>query len=176
AGAFLTDIFFQHRLIKEDLEKMITLGITLGKGLQLTNILRDRYEDSQRGRFYIPKTQNSALTRTTLDHALVCLQNGLEYVVRVPKSSWRIRAASFWPLIFALKTLEGLNLDRESGPAARNKFKISRFQIYRTMIFTSIILFSNRWTRNYFESMKNRIHPTCGSVDPKTGRSGGGRR
>ncbi len=176
AGAFLTDLFFQHRLIKGDWEKMITLGIALGKGLQLTNILRDRHEDRQRGRFYLPDMENSASTRTTLDHALCCLDNGLEYVVRVPKSSWRIRAASFWPLIFALKTLEGLNLYRESRPTALNKFKISRFQIYRTMIFTSIILFSNRWTKNYFESIKNKIHPTCGSVDPKTGKSGGGRR
>jgi farnesyl-diphosphate farnesyltransferase len=176
AGAFLTELFFQHRLIKEDWEKMITLGIAFGKGLQLTNILRDRFEDSQRGRFYLPKAGNRASARTTLDHALCGLQKGLDYVVRVPKSSWRIRAAAFWPLIFALKTLERLNLDRESGFTAPNKIKISRFQIYSTMIFTSIILFFNRWTRSYFESIKNRIHPTFGSVGPKTGISDGERR
>src|SRR5438132_6167928 len=55
-GEFWTRLMCVHRkaLRPWDVEAMATVGVRFGKGLQLTNVLRDLAADLRRGRCYIP--------------------------------------------------------------------------------------------------------------------------
>src|SRR2546426_7640735 len=55
-GEFWTRLMCAHRaaLRRWDAEAMASVGIRFGKGLQLTNVLRDLAADLRRGRCYIP--------------------------------------------------------------------------------------------------------------------------
>src|SRR5438094_325981 len=65
-GEFWTEVHVAHRprLKHWDLEKMKSLGIRFGKGLQLTNVLRDIPRDLRQGRCYLPSRD---LARLGLD-------------------------------------------------------------------------------------------------------------
>src|SRR3989442_352421 len=55
-GEFWTRLMCAHRVALRawDVEAMASVGIRFGKGLQLTNVLRDLASDLRRGRCYIP--------------------------------------------------------------------------------------------------------------------------
>jgi farnesyl-diphosphate farnesyltransferase len=56
-GEFWTEVHVAHRprLRHWDLPRMRALGVRLGKGLQLTNVLRDLPRDLRPGRCYLPR-------------------------------------------------------------------------------------------------------------------------
>jgi len=56
-GEFWTEVHVAHRprLRHWDLPRMRALGVRLGKGLQLTNVLRDLPRDVRLGRCYLPR-------------------------------------------------------------------------------------------------------------------------
>lgn len=155
AGCFLTKLFYQYQFLNRNHEKMILLGVQLGKGLQLTNIIRDQKEDTDNTRIYLPPGQDFAADSNIFRKAVLCLDSGLEYVLFLPKRSWRIRLASLWPVLFALKTILGFakSPDRR-GP---RKIKISRPEIYMTIIISVLFIFSNKAIEHYFESIRKRI-------------------
>ncbi|MBI1821774.1 MAG: squalene/phytoene synthase family protein [Nitrospirae bacterium] len=152
-GVFLTELFFRYQYLKKEKEKMVALGARLGKGLQLINILRDQREDSERGRVYLPDPERSSHQKI-IQKTIGYLDNGLEYVMRVPRRAWRIRLGSLWPLLFAIKTLKRL-VNSPRNPL--EKIKISRGEIYLTMLFSAVILFSNSGIRRYFKTLKKGI-------------------
>ncbi|MHB8483345.1 MAG: phytoene/squalene synthase family protein [Nitrospiria bacterium] len=154
-GAFLTELFFQYQYLKKDKEKMIILGVRLGKGLQLTNILRDRTEDMEKGRVYLPDAFSSFSRQKIIQKTIGYLENGLDYVIRVPRRAWRIRLGSLWPLLFAVKTIKRIVNSEKNH---EEKIKISRREIYLTMLFSILVLFSNFGIRNYFNALKNQIN------------------
>ncbi|MFI5305176.1 MAG: squalene/phytoene synthase family protein [Nitrospiria bacterium] len=156
AGAFLTNLFFNYGFIKKDREKMISLGIQLGKGLQLTNIIRDQPEDRMRNRFYLPSGYEFSSDFLIYPKTLTLLEGGLEYIISLPRTAWKIRLASFWPLLFALKTVS--RMVKIHPLESSQKIKISRSEIYFTMAVSILIVFSNVGIRLYFESIRNRIH------------------
>ncbi len=153
-GVFLTELFFQYQYLKKEKEKMVELGARLGKGLQLINILRDQREDSERGRVYLPDSPSSFYHQKIIQKTIGYLENGLDYVIHVPRRAWRIRLASLWPLLFAIKTLKRL-VNSPRNPL--DKIKIRRGEIYLTMLFSALILFSNAGIRRYFENLKKGI-------------------
>jgi farnesyl-diphosphate farnesyltransferase len=56
-GEFWTEVHVAHRprLARWDLPRMRALGTRFGKGLQLTNVLRDVPRDLRQGRCYLPR-------------------------------------------------------------------------------------------------------------------------
>ncbi len=138
-------------------ESKIHTGIRFGKGLQLTNILKDLPKDLRRGRCYIPLELLSqvgleprdllekdtmpvfspilqTLVKTTLAH----LDQGWLYAMSIPRREVRLRLACMWPILIALKTLRLLTTcDNMLDPA--QKLKISRFEIYRIILTSPLI-------------------------------------
>ena len=125
-GEFWTDIHMAHRpsLAGWDRETMRRRGVRFGKGLQMTNVLRDLSKDLRIGRCYLPKQELEALglqptdlldptaavkakplldslLALTLDH----YQEGWAYTLQIPRHEVRIRLACVWPLFIGLKTL-----------------------------------------------------------------------
>ena len=158
-GEFWTNIIYAHlpRIRRSwDREAKIRTGIRFGKGLQLTNILKDLSTDLRRGRCYIPQEMLTpagleprdlldtrtmpgfspilhALVRTALAH----LDQGWLYATSIPRRDLRLRLACMWPVLIALKTLHLLTTcDNLLDPA--RKLKISRYEIYRIIAASTL--------------------------------------
>ncbi len=126
AGEFWTDIHMAHRpsLAGWDREAMRRRGIRFGKGLQMTNVLRDLPKDLRIGRCYLPRQELEALDlqpadlldpttvlkvrpllRSLLALTLEHYQEGWAYTLAIPRREIRMRLACVWPLFIGLKTL-----------------------------------------------------------------------
>ncbi len=125
-GEFWTEIHMAHRpsLAGWDRETMRRRGVRFGKGLQMTNVLRDLPKDLRIGRCYLPRQELEALGLQPADlldptavvkvkpllHSLLALtldhyQEGWAYTLQIPRHEVRMRLACVWPLFIGLKTL-----------------------------------------------------------------------
>lgn len=102
-------------------ELMRNAGVRYGCGLQLVNILRDRREDSARGRCYLVSSPGK-----WLDRAERYLNDGLDYASRL--RGFRLRFATMLPALIGLRTLALIRL-HPSDP----KVKIPRRSVYLCM-------------------------------------------
>ncbi len=153
-GDFWTQMHAAHfpALQRCDIEQLCRQGVRFGKGLQLTNILKDIAHDLQLGRCYLPHSELQALNvnvhelqhpemleriiplrnkllRLTLEH-LDCAR---DYVCALPMGMLRTRLSCMWPLLFAIQTLTAICQSPDLlSPEVR--IKISRGDVYRTML------------------------------------------
>lgn len=125
-GEFWTAMISAHvpSLVQWDGSEMAAVGVRFGKGLQLTNIVKDLARDLHRGRCYIPNIwlQEAGLTPSDLLHksnrdrlkpilqrligmARAHLDQGWLYTMAIPRREVRLRLACMWPILFAGHTL-----------------------------------------------------------------------
>jgi farnesyl-diphosphate farnesyltransferase len=114
-----------------DQEEMLRLGVRLGKGLQLVNILRDLPADLRIGRCYLPAAQPRRLLDAEnfgevrelygrwLDAAVGHLDAGWSYTLHLPPQLWRLRLACIWPIWIGLGTIALLRRANPLDPAQR---------------------------------------------------------
>jgi farnesyl-diphosphate farnesyltransferase len=121
-------------------------GFRLGKGLQMTNILRDVAQDLRIGRCYFPAEDlrpAGVQPRDLLEPGSIErfrpvvlkwtgwasseLEAGEAYVRTMP--TWRLRAAVAWPLLLAFKTLLLVERSPRLLEPGR-KVKVGRTQVY----------------------------------------------
>ena len=155
-GEFWTDMVAGHvpSLRMWNVTDMAKVGVRFGKGLQLTNILKDVARDLQRGRCYIPQAllQEAQLTPSDLLnknnrsriqpvlHKLIGvardhLDQGWLYTLAIPRREWRLRLACMWPILFAGQTLRRVADAAELLDPSVN-VKIPKGQVYRIMALT----------------------------------------
>jgi len=161
-------------------EEHCRLAVQFGKGLQMTNLLKDIAPDLRRGRCYIPQELLATvgltpqqlsdpaaisrlrpilhqLVRLTLDH----LDQGWRYIRGLPARPVRLRLACLWPHLLALKTLRLIAAsDRLLDPAP---LKISRASVYRTMAVTCLLI-PSPWLLDRYQARLRRqlfdvLHP-----------------
>lgn len=176
-GEFWTEIHMAHRrsLRGWDLAEMKKGGVRFGKGLQMTNVLRDLSRDLRLGRCYLPQEDLETLglapedlldpqsvarlkpflvdlLRITLGH----YQEGWSYALAIPRREVRMRLACAWPLLIGLKTL-ALVAQSENllDPAA--EVKISRTEVYRILLGSFVLIGSNRFLTGYYHNLRKRI-------------------
>ena len=162
-----------------DVPVMTERGMQFGKGLQLTNILRDLAEDLRLGRCYLPHEDLAALgvrpeelfepacisrvrplLNELLDLTLSYYQAGWAYTLAIPRREWRLRLACAWPLLIGVSTLV---LIRHSSqlldPGVR--LKIARSQVYGLVLRSFVTIWSNRALQRQYvrlqESGRNGI-------------------
>ena len=152
-GEFWTRICRAHLFPRADVDESFLLerGIRFGKGLQLTNILRDLSRDLQQGRCYLPMAQLRARGiapadllnphfeqrfRPVFDRhcriAIAHLRAGWAYTNHIPRSCVRVRLACAWPILIGKRTLERVC----EGPvlSAGCSTKISRKEVRRILM------------------------------------------
>ena len=141
-GEFWTSTCFRHLPRFADLpqEKMNSLGVAYGQGLQLINILRDVGADRKAGRNYLPDF-DPEVPRPTLDfwrkRAEEGIAAGLDYACAI--RSRRVRLATALPALIGARTLALL---REAGPdVLARKIKISRAEV-RSIFWKTIATFA----------------------------------
>src|SRR5215471_13363598 len=157
------------------LQALCTLGVRFGKGLQMTNILKDLGKDLSIGRCYLPREQleqlelcpeeltNPAtiqrlrplitqLTWQALEH----LDQACQYVLQLPYYALRLRLSCMWPLLFAVQTLEAV-CQSEVLLSLEARVKISRGVVYRTMFNSLWCLITPGMFAKYYAYMRRRL-------------------
>ena len=143
-------------------------GVRFGKGLQLTNILRDIAQDVRIGRCYLPRVELYALGVQPEDLLnaevlqriqplltellnLTCdlYQDGWAYTLAIPRREWRLRLACAWPLLIGLSTLTLVRRTRHLlNPHIR--VKIARTQVYAILLRSLVTVWSDRMLDRYY--------------------------
>ncbi len=176
-GEFWTEIHIAHRprLRHWDPVTMTALGVRFGKGLQLTNVLRDIPRDLRQGRCYLPSRDLALLglePRDLLDPAagralrplLVELLNvaldhyeaGWQYTFAIPRAETRMRLACAWPLLIGLRTLDLLaRTPNWLDPAV--VLKVPRLRVYGMLARSLGTVWSTRALGRQARRLRARI-------------------
>ena len=156
-GGFWTDLMCAHRkaLGNWNIQQMSEIGIRFGKGLQLTNIVKDIAHDLRKGRCYIPETmlaEAGLKPHDLLDHnnlsrfrpvlsqlvrmAVEHLDQGWLYTMAIPRYETRLRLSCMWPILSAGESLKLVMHSPDLfNPAV--KVKIPRSKVYQIMAMTT---------------------------------------
>lgn len=160
-GEMLTDLFCEYSAgAANNKAKLMSLAVSFGQGLQMTNILKDIWEDYSRGACWLPRDlfqqhgfdlselssgKPSEAFSDTLGELIAIahahLRNALSYILLIPKEEEGIRRFCAWAVGMALLTLKKINNNRNyiSG----NEVKISRRSVKTTIIASNLALGSN---------------------------------
>ena len=161
-GQMLTNLFCLHSpRIAQNRKSLMALAVSFGQGLQMTNILKDVWEDYQRGACWLPHKifaeegfdiadlttgQNRPgfergvrrLIGITHGH----LKNALSYSLLIPKEETGIRNFCLWAIGLALLTLRKIN--RHLYYTDESQVKISRLSVKGTILATRLTVQNDR--------------------------------
>lgn len=151
-GEMLTDIFCAYSpQIAANNAKLQKLALAFGQALQMTNILKDIWQDLERGACWLPRdifasydfdlqyltTENNnqnfqAGLKQLIGYARTHIRYALEYILLIPKHEVGIRRFCLWALGMAILTLR--NINQRPDFTAANQVKISRSSVKATML------------------------------------------
>lgn len=154
---------------------LCALGVRFGKGLQMTNILKDLGKDLALGRCYLPKAQLEQLGLSADElrlpgalpkvrplllhltwHTIRHLDAGYRYILLLPRSALRSRLSCMWPLLFALQTLDA-TWHAEHLLLPDSRIKISRSVVYRTILLSLGCLAHPHIFAKYYAFLRQRL-------------------
>jgi farnesyl-diphosphate farnesyltransferase len=169
-GQMLTRLFCLHSPeIAKHHDTLMDLAVSFGQGLQMTNILKDVWEDYQRGACWLPQKifaeegfDLSALTtahnchgfergvRRLIGIAHGHLRNALSYSLVIPKQETGIRNFCLWAIGLAVLTLRKINnhIHYTDG----SQVKISRASVKGTILATRFTVQNDRLLRFLFHT------------------------
>nr|VFJ70319.1 MAG: farnesyl-diphosphate farnesyltransferase [Candidatus Kentron sp. FW] len=168
-GVMLTELFSDYSpKMAGNRKEMLDLAVSFGQGLQMTNILKDIWEDRRRGACWLPRDVFSgcsfdlqAIHAHRNDHcylagmgsliaiALMHLRNALQYTLLIPVEEKGIRRFCFWALGMALLTLRKINEHRDFQSG--QDVKISRLSVKTVIVGTELVVSGDRRPRWLFD-------------------------
>jgi len=151
-GEMLTNIYANHEpAIKSQQETLMPLARSFGQGLQMTNILKDIWEDQDRGVCWLPakdfsdqgytlKLLSKGKTNEAFHQGLMQLialahfrlKEALDYTLKIPASQPEIRQFNLWSLGMAMLTLR--KIAKHPEYRSGEEVKISRNSVRLTII------------------------------------------
>lgn len=160
-GEMLAKLFCHYSsAIAEHREQLLQLSVSFGQGLQMTNILKDIWDDAQRGVCWLPQdiftetgfdlstltpTTNDAKFRLGLEHLISIahqhLQDALTYTLLLPRHETGLRKFCLWALGLAVLTLQKIKQNLNFNES--NQVKITRRSVKATIIATQLTVRSN---------------------------------
>jgi len=166
-GEMLTELFCERcPALASKRPELMHLALSFGQGLQMTNILKDIWEDRRAETCWLPRSvfgANFDLSRldelhTTAEYrrgleqligiAHYHLRNALEYTRQIPAREAGIRRFCLWAIGLAVLTLRKVQKQGGTGPAQR--LKISRRSVRMTVGLVNLTHFSDRALRALF--------------------------
>lgn len=152
-GEMLTELFCIHDpAIAARREALAPFAVSFGEGLQLTNILKDIWDDKARGVCWLPRDvfarhgfdlagfeagpmdpRFRAAYDEVLADAHARLRDAMAYTVLIPRSAYGVRMFCAWAVYMAALTLGKLASD-PAFAAGRNA-KISRRDVGRIVLY-----------------------------------------
>ncbi len=184
-GEMLTELFCLHcPPLRERHEQMMQLAVSFGQGLQMTNILKDIWDDRQADTCWLPRSvfgngefrlerleehhRSEAFTQGLNELVGVAhghLRNALNYTCMIPKREVGIRRFCLWAIGLAVLTLRKIH--RNPSFTAGAEVKVSRRTVKATVVTTNMTLMSNRALRIMFDRAADGL-PLANA--PLTGR------
>ena len=161
-GEMLTDLFCDYSVdIARRRASLSALAASFAQGLQMTNILKDVWEDRSRGACWLPQ---DVFTRHGVDLSQVSsgandprfsagmtelvavahahLRNALDYTLLIPGKEKGIRRFCLWAIGLAILTLR--EIAHNPGFTRGAQVKVSRTAVSMTMLMTNALI-SNDW-------------------------------
>jgi farnesyl-diphosphate farnesyltransferase len=168
-GEMLTELFCSHSpTISQRRAALHELAASFAQGLQMTNILKDVWEDQQRGACWLPQ---EVFTRHGIDLAQLSpqrfdarfhagmreliggahahLRNALAFTLLIPGEEPGIRRFCLWAVGLAVLTLR--KIERTPRFTAGSQVKVSRSAVAMTRILTSLTVRNDRMLQRLFE-------------------------
>jgi len=161
-------------------QELRRLAPSFGQGLQMTNILKDTWEDMKQDSCWLPRDVFSEygvdLSRLdadadgkafegALEHLIAVahghLVNAVEYGLHIPPHETGIRRFLFWNINMAVLTLRSIH--NNPGYRAAEEVKISRGKLLTTILMTNLMIRSDTGLRSLFSLFEGNM-PTQ-SVD-----------
>jgi farnesyl-diphosphate farnesyltransferase len=167
-GQMLTELFCDYSpAIARAGNRLFRLSGSFGQGLQMTNILKDVWEDRERGACWLPRDVFTAhgydLSRLHPEHdrsafsaglkdlvgvAHGHLRNALCYTLLIPVGETGIRRFCLWSVVLAVLTLQRIRANPRFD--AGDQVKVSRRTVRSTVRVTSAVCRSNVLIRGLF--------------------------
>jgi 4,4'-diapophytoene synthase len=187
-GETCTELFVLHcpDLVPRR-DAMLRLAVSFGQGLQMTNILKDVWDDRVAGACWLPRTVFAGgeldLERLEELHTTDAFRNGLnellgiahahllnalDYICLIPKREIGIRRFCVWAIGLAVLTLRKIH--RHPTFRSGNEVKVSRRTVKATVLTTNLTLMSNRALRLMFARAAHGL-PLATQVRADAGRS-----
>ena len=167
-GEMLTGLFCEYsEEISENRKRLFEVAASFGQGLQMTNILKDLWDDKERGVCWLPQDifQKAGfdLKNLSIDnyvHAFgdglaeligithAHLKNALAFTLIIPPHETGIRKFCLWAIGMAILTLRNINKKRnfKSG----NDVKISKRSLKAVITVSNATLKSNYLLKTLF--------------------------
>ena len=183
-GEMLAKLFCHYSPeIDRHREELLKLSVSFGQGLQMTNILKDIWDDAKRGVCWLPQDifnetgfDLSKLTPTTNDKnfrlglrrligiAHGHLQNALTYTQLLPSHETGIRNFCLWALGMAVLTLNKIkdNIDFTES----SQVKISRNSVKTTILVSKLTVRSNLLLSLLFNLISRNLKTTDWQYSP----------
>jgi len=186
-GEMLTELFCDYSdEIATNKSSLMWLGASFGQGLQMTNILKDIWEDKEHGFCWLPA---SIFNKHSLDIKTVWeegyspafklsleeligiahshLRNALSYTLLIPKSEQGIRRFCLWSIGLAFLTLKNL-LNNPSFKHGK-EIKVSRKDVRSIVLTTSVVSRFDATLNNWYKRISKDlpIIPLSSDWDPK---------
>ena len=167
-GEMLTDLFCIHcpELAKKR-DDMLRLAVSFGQGLQMTNILKDVWDDRRSGTCWLPRSMFAdprfSLERMDELHGTQAFRDGLNaligvthrhllnaltYTCHIPVREAGMRRFCLWAVGLAIMTLRKLHRTTHFAPG--QQVKVSRGTVKVVILATNLMLSSNRCLRWLF--------------------------
>jgi farnesyl-diphosphate farnesyltransferase len=167
-GEMLTELFCDYSPdIAQRRPALNSLAASFAQGLQMTNILKDVWEDRSRGVCWLPQ---DVFTRHGVDLSQVTgeskdarfgagiselvgvahahLRNALEYTLLIPAKETGIRRFCLWAVGLAVLTLR--KIAHDPGFTAGAQVKVRRATVSMTMLLTNVAIRNDWMLRQLF--------------------------
>jgi 4,4'-diapophytoene synthase len=167
-GEMLTELFCEYSAgaARNRLE-LRRLALSFAQGLQMTNILKDVWEDRRRGACWLPQEVFTAHNvdlaglsperpdpgfdagmNELISVAHAHLRNALDYTLFIPRSETGIRRFCLWAIGLAVLTLQKIH--RNPGFSSGAQVKISHSAVSLTRFLTNLSVRNNWMLRRLF--------------------------
>ncbi|MGH8110438.1 MAG: squalene/phytoene synthase family protein [Rhodanobacteraceae bacterium] len=170
-GQTLTDLFCEYSpQIAEQRAAMAALDVSFGQGLQMTNILKDFWEDRDRGVCWLPRDlfasagiDLAGIRRADIPAAFgrayvqligvahSHLRNALDYTLLIPEKETGIRRFCLIALGLAMRTLASILAKPDFTAGAQ--VKVSRQVVKKVVIVTRLFAGYSRVLQRWFGRM-----------------------
>jgi farnesyl-diphosphate farnesyltransferase len=190
-GDMLTELFCEYSPdIAKNRAQLSRLAVSFAQGLQMTNILKDVWEDRSRGACWLPQEvftphhvdlgrlsaetagpEFDAGMRDLIGVAHAHLRNALDYTLFIPAAETGIRRFCLWAIGLAVLTLQKIH--NNPGFTAGSQVKISRSAVSWTRFFANISV-RNDWLLRRLFARAARGLPLAGLPEvrrPQPGRA-----
>jgi len=177
-GEMLTELYCDYdEAINRQREQLMPLAVSFGQGLQMTNILKDIWDDRARGACWLPQDVFSrqgfdlsglhpgnddpgfgAGMGILIGVARQHLQDALRYTLMIPARQRGIRLFCLWALGMAILTLRKIDAHRDFSEGSQ--VKISRRSVKATVALTRACVSSDKLLRLLFYITSRRLPET----------------